>query len=486
MVSKNSVRVRFAPSPTGHLHIGGLRTAFFNWLFARHNNGVFLLRIEDTDTERSTKEYLDSILTTFEWVDLTSDEPILIQSQRIKEHTALIAQLLKQGKAYKCYCSQEEVTERYHRQHGQTKLSEDFVKYDGKCRAAKDQPDVPAAIRFALPEGRTVVGFNDLIRGRIEVATDQLDDFIIARSDGTPMYNFVVVCDDAHMRISHIIRGEEHISNTPKQILLYEALHFPLPQFAHTPMILGPDGNKLSKRDAATSVLEYKEDGYLPDALLNYLVRLSWSHGDQEIFTRQELINYFTLDNVGKKGAIFDPQKLAWVNGVYMRAKDPQELLNAITTDVQSTIKETLSGWSQDQIKQAIVLFRERVNTLGELVDQLRLLHDGPQEYKQADIDKWITPETLDYLKAMVNSFEEQPHVFKSSEDVSALLGDMSKRLGVKLVTLAQPIRIALLGSSEGPGVFALIALVGREHTIKAINALENGILAARRNNIKE
>ena len=323
MVSKNSIRVRFAPSPTGHLHIGGLRTAFFNWLFARHNNGVFLLRIEDTDVERSTKEYLDSILATFDWVNLPSDEPIVIQSQRIAEHTALIAQLLKEGKAYRCYCSQEQVAERYKGQGS----GDEFIKYDGRCRNAAEQPGVPAAIRFALPAGRTTVAFDDLIRGRVEVGIDQLDDFIIARSDGTPMYNFVVVVDDAHMRISHIIRGEEHISNTPKQLLLYEALGFPVPFFAHTPMILGPDGNKLSKRDAATSVLEYRQEGYLPDALLNYLVRLSWAHGDQEIFTREELISYFTLDHVGKKGAIFDPQKLSWVNSVYMRAKDSARVI---------------------------------------------------------------------------------------------------------------------------------------------------------------
>src|ERR1700733_99493 len=297
-----SVRVRFAPSPTGHLHIGGMRSAIFNWLFARHNNGSFLLRIEDTDRERSKQEYTDSILASFAWMRIDWDEPVVIQSERAKRHQEVAQKLYAQGKAYYCICTPEQVQDRLAAQSG---FDINFMKYDGLCRNASH---TKGALRFKIPDDITEVTFHDLIRDTITIGIDQLDDFILVRSDGTPMYNFVVVVDDADMKISHVIRGEEHIANTPKQILLYQACGFPLPYFAHLPMILGPDGNKLSKRDAATGVFEYKQLGYIPDPLFNYLVRLGWSHGDQEIFTREEVIQFFDLAHVGKKGAIFDQQ----------------------------------------------------------------------------------------------------------------------------------------------------------------------------------
>lgn len=266
----SSVRVRFAPSPTGHLHIGGMRSAIFNWLFARHHKGVFLLRIEDTDLERSKKEYTDSIIASFAWMHVDWDEPIVIQSERINRHKQVAQQLLQEGKAYYCTCTQEQVIERLKNVPG---FDAQFIKYDGFCRNKKNSS---GAIRFRIPDNCGPIEWHDLIRDLIRIEPDQLDDFLIVRSDGTPMYNFVVVVDDADMRISHVIRGEEHIANTPKQILLYNACNFALPQFAHLPMILGSDGSKLSKRDAATGVFEYKSAGYLPDALFNYLVRLGW------------------------------------------------------------------------------------------------------------------------------------------------------------------------------------------------------------------
>ncbi|GMU19625.1 MAG: hypothetical protein AMXMBFR12_08170 [Candidatus Babeliales bacterium] len=339
----DSVRVRFAPSPTGHLHIGGMRSAIFNWLFARHYNGAFLLRIEDTDVERSKKEYTDSILASFAWMHVDWDEPVVIQSERIARHKEVAAQLLAQGKAYYCTCSQEQVVERIKNKPG---FDENFIKYDGFCR---DKKNNSGAIRFRIPNNCQAIKWHDLIRDEIRIEPDQLDDFIIVRSDGTPMYNFVVVVDDADMRITHVIRGEEHIANTPKQILLYQACNFKLPEFAHLPMSLGSDGSKLSKRDAATGVFEYKAAGYLPDALFNYLVRLGWAHGDQEIFTKDEMITYFDLAHVGKKGAIFDQQKLDWLNGVYMRDTLDVQLLDIILKDIQPTLLTDLPKWHQKQ-----------------------------------------------------------------------------------------------------------------------------------------
>jgi len=318
MNKNNNVRVRFAPSPTGYLHIGNLRTALFNWLFARHYDGTFLVRLEDTDRERSTKEYADSLFDILEWIGLTSDEPVIKQTDRFGEYKQLIEQLLEQGKAYRCFCSSEEIEARQKA----AGLDPAYAGYDSFCANGthgKNDSSKPYVIRFKIPRNIEEITFNDLIRGQITVKTAELDDFVIARSDGTPTYNFVVVIDDAAMRITHVIRGEDHISNTPKQIFLYQAFGYKVPQFAHMPLILGPSGARLSKREAATSVVDYRGEGYLPDALINYLARLGWSHGDQEIFTRQELIDYFTIDNVGKKGSIFDKEKLDWVNGLYMR-----------------------------------------------------------------------------------------------------------------------------------------------------------------------
>ena len=307
-MNNKMVRVRFAPSPTGHLHIGGLRTALFNWLFARHNGGAYLLRIEDTDVSRDKAEYVDSIFGSFAWTGIMPDEQPVIQSTRIAEHQQVIEQLISQKKAYKCYCAPDDHVRRLQARGIDTL----FVKYDSYCRIRSASPDdthKPYAVRFAIAVGRESVIFDDLIRGRVEIPIDQLDDFVLARSAGGPMYNFVVVVDDAFMRISHIIRAEEHLVNTPKQILLYEACNYPIPQFAHVPLILGPSGDKLSKRDGAVSVLEYRQAGYLPAALINYLARLGWAHGDQEIFSVDELVNCFSLEAIGKKGAIFDPQK---------------------------------------------------------------------------------------------------------------------------------------------------------------------------------
>jgi len=464
------IRVRFAPSPTGHLHIGGLRAALFNWLFARNTNGKFLIRIEDTDIERSKPEYTASILESFSWVGIASDEAIVIQTENKPDHMLVAARMLKSGTAYKCYCTQEEV---------QTRLGTNaaegagYVMYDKKCRPANNGPlssseietsERPYVIRFKIPDTQHEVSFNDLIRGPITFPIDQFDDFIIVRSDGSPMYNFVVVVDDAMMRISHVIRGEDHISNTPKQILLYEACGFALPQFAHLPMILGPDGHRLSKRDAATSVLEYKYMGYVAEALCNYLVRLGWSHGDQEIFTREELITHFSLDHVGKKGAIFDQKKLDWVNSVYMKQLSAQELIARLVRDCDVTFRERVHGWSDTQVQGLVDLYKERVTTLVALRDVLVPLYEGPIVYTQLDGD---SAQRAQYMRQAHDRLLQLDDT--SAMAIEQEIKKMCTELAIALPLIAQPLRVALTGGIQAPGIFKLIAILGIQESCNRI-----------------
>lgn len=457
---QHGVRVRFAPSPTGHLHIGGLRTALFNWLFARHHKGSFLLRIEDTDTQRSKQEYTDAILAAFAWVAIEPDEPIVIQSARLKYHQDVAQKLVQEGKAYKCYCSPDDIVARAD--------DEAFIKYNGHCRNAPPS-NKPYAIRFKVPDIPEIM-FDDLIRGPVRFNRDQLDDFIIVRSDGMPVYNFVVVIDDAFMKITHVIRGEDHISNTPKQILLYKACGYTLPHFAHIPMILGPSGDRLSKRDGATSVLEYKNEGYLPDALVNYLVRLGWAHGDQEIFTREELITYFTLDAVGKKGAIFDREKLNWVSSVYIKNSDNAALFTYIQKELDPMIAKKLAPWTLDHILKVMSLYKERVATMKELMHELLFFHDGPQHFNKEDLAQWTSLATQQHLNKVLQVLSSLD-VF-TAEACAAALKNSAKDLGIKLVHIAQPIRIALLGKSAGPGIFELLEMLGKKESINRIKKL--------------
>lgn len=460
--SSTPVRVRFAPSPTGNLHIGNFRTAIFNWLFARHHNGKFLVRIEDTDTARSKQEYTQGILDALTWADINPDEELFIQSQAIEKHKEILNRLVDEGKAYRCYCSQQEIADRA--------ADAAFIKYDGYCRNRTDASDTPYVIRFKLPEFDTI-SFDDIIRGTVSFERDQLDDFIIARSDGNPIYNFVVVIDDATMGITHVIRGEDHISNTPKQILLYQACGYTLPRFAHLPMILGPSGDRLSKRDGATSVHEFKAMGYLPDAFINYLVRLGWSHGDQEIFSRDELIEFFTLDAVGKKGSIFDQEKLNWVNSVYIKAASAQKLYEYLKQYIDPHIDTVLSHWKNDAICKAIDLYKERVTTMRELLDDLILLHNGPKSYTGTDLAKWTTHQTKQQLVELVNRLKSLDDF--SADGCNALVKDLVKQLDIKFVALAQPIRIALLGKSSGPGIFEMCEILGKQEAIERINRLQ-------------
>jgi glutamyl-tRNA synthetase len=456
----SSVRVRFAPSPTGHLHIGSLRAALFNWLFARHNKGSFLVRIEDTDLVRSLPEFTESILQSLAWAAIEPDEPIVIQSSRLAEHTKVIESLLAQGKAYRCFCACN-----------QAGSSDDYFKYDGRCRTRKvSEQDVkqPSVVRIKIPLEQPVISFNDLIRGPVSFAIDQFDDFIIARSDGSPIYNFVVVVDDAAMNITHVIRGEDHISNTPKQIILYEACGFKIPHFAHLPLILGPTGAKLSKRDVATSVLDYKRNGYLADALCNYLVRLGWSHGDQELFTREELVQFFTLEQVGKKGAIFDQNKLDWMNGSYIRNTSAESLYTLIERDVDAEIFNKLSVlWDKTGIYSLINLYKERTKTLRIMVEELQLLAQREHVVSVADQETWLTQQALALMPEIIQELEADKEF--SPQSIAVALKAIAKKHDIKLVALAQPLRLALLGKTESPGIFDLMALLGKTEVLYRI-----------------
>jgi glutamyl-tRNA synthetase len=461
MTEQKNVRVRFAPSPTGHLHIGSLRAALFNFLFARHNGGAFLLRIEDTDLVRSKPEYTESILNGLSWAGIESDEPIVFQAQRISEHQKLIQILLAENKAYKCYCPNRDAEN-----------STEFYKYDGRCRDVKHDvaDNVPYVVRIKLPSDVESISFEDMIRGTVTVSLQELDDFIIARSDGTPIYNFVVVADDSTMEITHVIRGEDHISNTPKQIVLYQALNYPLPRFAHLPLILGPSGQKLSKRDAATSVFEYKQEGYLSDALCNYLVRLGWAHGDQEMFTRQQMIDLFTLEAVGKKGSMFDQEKLNWFNNMYIRQTDSYKLLEIMCADVKPNFMSQVSQWSTEKIVLFIDIYKERISTLQELASILIGLYDDSNVISLDEKQQWLSIESVQLLAQLVDKL-------KTVEPFNVeLLTDVIKKFcaekNCKLPVIAQPIRLALTGSTKSPGIFQLLEAFGKEQALQRLQKL--------------
>jgi glutamyl-tRNA synthetase len=477
-MANKDLRVRFAPSPTGHLHVGNARVAIFNWLYARHNNGTYLLRVEDTDVVRSTKEYLESQLSSLEWLGLMPDEPIHYQMSRVEEHKKVLDDLLKSGHAYPCFCDPGELEKKRAEkvQSGQT------YKYDGTCRNLKyTQEDFkkPHAIRFKVTQDIKSVTFDDMVRGNVTVDIDQLDDFIVMRRDGTPTYNFVVVLDDIYMKITHVIRGEDHISNTHKQILIYKALGQSVPNFAHLPMILGPQGNKLSKRDVATSVKEYVQQGFLSDALFNYLVRLGWSHKDQEIFTKDEMIEFFGFDHVGKKGAIFDIKKLEWLNGVYLRQESFDNLLVAIKNLGNDYYQQLNDLWNIEQLKALFELYKQRATKLLDMVLDIISLAQDPKDLNLELIEKWKTPKTVELLKLFLNEFSNQGWENIENSDHAKLL-DLAKKLceklEVKLVSLAQPLRLALTGKVTSPGVFDLIALLDKNVTLKRVHFLINSL----------
>lgn len=455
------VRVRFAPSPTGFLHIGGVRTALFNWLFARQQKGVFILRIEDTDQSRSTDESIQAIIEGMKWVGLDWDEGPFRQTERMDLYRSHAMKLLEKGQAYWCVCKPEELEAR--RKEAEAKgLS---PRYDSRCRnLGITNPTGEAALRFKAPqEGQTVV--DDLIKGKIIFDNTVLDDLIILRSNGYPTYNFSVVVDDALMHITHVVRGDDHLTNTPRQIPIFEALGFPVPRFGHLPMILGSDKARLSKRHGATSIMAYKDMGYLPEAMVNYLVRLGWSHGDQELFTRQELIEKFSWDHVQKSPAVFNPDKLLWLNAEYIKASPPNQVVRALVPLLEGAgLKDEVRAVSVDWLAQLVVLVKERTKTLVEMVDWVRPYFGQAVTFDEEAAKKFLTPAIAPILSKLLTRFEAFPAFSKQEWEES--FKKLVEEEGIKMGQLAQPVRVALTGRTASPGLFEVMEVLGRERTL--------------------
>ena len=465
-------RVRFAPSPTGFLHVGGARTALFNWLFARHAEGAFLLRIEDTDRDRSTDESIRQILEAMTWLGLGWDPEgpeddgthrgYFRQTSRLEVYRAHAERLLAEGRAYRCYCPPEALEARRQaaRARGET------FRYDGRCRAAPEQPGAPAALRLRIPgDGATVVA--DLTHGEVVFDHATLDDWILVRSDGTPTYNFTVVVDDVTMKITHVIRGNDHLSNTPKQILCYEALGYPRPVFAHIPMILGADRSRLSKRHGATSLLAFRDEGFLPEAMVNYLARLGWAHGDQEVFTREELERLFDIRQVGAAPAVFDRSKLEWLNAHWLRTLPPEKTAEELRPFVE---RQGVPNPPVELLVSAVTNLSTRANTLAEIAEQAEFYFVAPAVYDPQVAGKLLRPGTGPWLDLLVRRLEKaEPWDGPTLEGTCRqLVGE----LGIKLVDLAQPIRFALTNRTASPPVFEMMADLGREDTLARLRKL--------------
>jgi len=478
----SKVRVRFAPSPTGYLHIGGARTMLFNWLFARHHGGSLILRIEDTDVERSTDASTDAIIESIKWLGLDWDEgPIVggkygpyFQSERLDIYREYAERLLKSGHAYRCYCTPEELSE----------AREAAMKagkppgYTGRCRQlslemirAYEAQGRKPALRFKVPEGETVV--NDIVRGDVVFQNEHIDDFVILKSDGYPTYNFAVVIDDALMKITDVIRADEHLPNTPKQIMMYKALGFELPRFAHVSMILGKDKTKLSKRHGATSVTQYRDDGYLPEALINYLVLLGWAYdAEQQIFSREELIQKFTLDKVSKNPAIFDPDKLLWMNGHYIREQDNEVLVDLAIDHLRKAglVSEEPSNEELSKVRAVVSILKERIRTMGDIVSQGDFFFTDEFAVDDEAISKFLTrdyvPETFEALKARLEA--ASPFNRQAVEEV---IRGYAKEVGRKAGEVIHPLRVALTGRSVSPGIFEVMEILGKDACCRRIDS---------------
>ena len=466
-----TARTRFAPSPTGHLHIGGARTALFNYLFARNQGGAFLLRIEDTDRERSTAEYIDGILDALQWLGLAWDEGPFYQSQRLELYREHVDRLLASGHAYRCYCSPAELEAKR-----QAALAAGRKPtYDRTCRtAATRSTNEPFAVRFAAPmSGKTIVP--DLVKGTVAFENEELEDLVIARSDGTPTFNLCNVVDDALMQVTHIIRGEDHLTNSAKQIQLYRAFGYSTPAFTHVPLIHGLSGGRLSKRHGATSVTAYREAGYLPEALVNYLVRLGWSYGDQEIFSRSELIEKFSLDRLGTAAAVFNPEKLEWVNFQHLKKLTRAELAAAVKPFI------TARGWSipgdDAWLARMVATLQERAKTFVELVDLARFYLSDDITIDPQAAEKHLVkadPGPLNELRAGLAALRDWTEVA-----IQGAFEAVLARHQLKLGALAQPLRVALTGGTVSPGIFEVIEVIGRERTLsrldRALALIERG-----------
>lgn len=465
--NRATVRTRFAPSPTGYLHVGGARTALFSWAFARHFGGTFILRIEDTDLERSTPEAVQAILDGMNWLGLQHDEGPFYQMQRMARYREVLAQMLAAGTAYYCYSSPEEVEAMRERQ----RANGEKPRYDGTWRpeAGKTLPAIPAdrqpVIRFKNPlDGE--VSWNDVVKGTITIANRELDDLVIARPDGTPTYNFCVAIDDWDMQISHVIRGDDHVNNTPRQINILNALGATLPQYGHVPMILGTDGQKLSKRRDAVSVMDYFDKGYLPEALLNYLARLGWSHGDQEVFSMTQMCEWFDLSHLSSSPAQFNPEKLAWLNNHYIKAADNQRLADLIKAQMHNDGAEFTGA---PDLAAVVALMKERTNTTVELGQAAMLFYRQPnadQALRQQHITETVLPAIAAYAEGCKT-------VEWNKAALSALMKQVLAQFNLKMPQLAMPLRLLLTGQLQTPSIDAVVELFAREVVLQRLAAAD-------------
>ena len=455
-----SVRTRFAPSPTGFLHIGGLRTALFCWLYARRHAGRFILRIEDTDLERSTEAAIQQILDGMEWAGLIQDEGPFFQTQRFERYKEVIEQMLIDGTAYRCYCTKEELEQMRTEQTARGEKP----RYDGRWRDRTDSlPGVPPVVRFKNPlSGEVVVA--DVVHGRVVFQNAELDDLIIARSDGTPTYNFCVVVDDMDMHITHVIRGDDHLNNTPRQQNMLLALGQRPPIYAHLPMIQGSDGTKLSKRHGAVSVLQYRDEGFLPEALLNYLVRLGWSHGDQEIFTMDEMIRLFDIADVNKSASAFDAEKLAWLNQQHMMRVPAARLVPILRWQLE---REGVRADDMAQLEQIVLAQRERARTVREMALNSLFFFRAPNFFDEKAVRKHVTIDALALLTQA--SAELQQLEDWSAPAIHQLINGLSANRGIALGKLAQPIRLAVCGGTVSPPIDATLAILGKSESISRV-----------------
>ena len=461
--SSPRIRTRFAPSPTGFLHLGGARTALFSWAFARHHGGDFILRIEDTDLQRSTPEAVQAILDGMAWLGLTPDEGPFYQMQRMDRYREVIGQMLAAGTAYPCYSSPEEVEAM--RESARARGAK--PKYDGTWRPepGKVLPAVPAdrspVVRFKCPQ-QGVTTWNDLVKGPISISHEELDDLIIARPDGTPTYNFCVVVDDWDMQITHVLRGDDHVNNTPRQITILKALGAPLPEYGHVPMILGPDGEKLSKRHGAVSVMEYDKAGYLPEAMLNYLARLGWSHGDDEIFSRESFVAWFDTHNLSKSAAQWDPKKLNWVNAHYIKEADNTWLAQQIQARIIA-----LGGDPQAvDLPRAMEVLKDRCETLEQLA-QASLLFCGAVPVPEAELlQKHMTDAARAALADFLLQAEQIPW---NRETIGSLIKELLTQHHMKMPQLAIPLRLVVAGTTQTPAIDAVLEVMGREHVVQRL-----------------
>ncbi|WP_368936228.1 glutamate--tRNA ligase [Proteus penneri] len=458
----SKIKTRFAPSPTGYLHVGGARTALYSWLYSRHNKGEFVLRIEDTDLERSTQPAIDAIMDGMNWLNLNWDEGPYYQTKRFDRYNQVIDQMLSAGTAYRCYCSKERLEQ----------LREDQMakgekpRYDGCCRGGNHNhsADEPHVVRFLNPQEGSVI-FDDKIRGPIEFSNQELDDLIIRRTDGSPTYNFCVVIDDWDMEITHVIRGEDHINNTPRQINILKALGAPVPEYAHVSMILGDDGKKLSKRYNAVSVMQYRDEGYLPEALLNYLVRLGWSHGDQEIFTIDEMIEHFTLEAVSKSASAFNTDKLLWLNHHYINTLPAEKVAVHLDWHIKQQNIDTSNGPS---LVELIKLLGERCKTLKEMAESCHYFYVDFENFEETAAKKHLRPvarQPLEVVRDKLSAITEW-----TAENIHQAIQDTADELEIGMGKVGMPLRVAVTGAGQSPGLDVTVHAIGKTRSIARIN----------------